>query len=142
STEVDGTLNVVSGVEWKDDLKDKSSTYFKNVSSVVAIEINEIYANEKDFVYVFVTGFRLSKNKVVVEFKLVWRKKISNPLERLQSETKDGKLGKLGIEKNSVKEKTPPTVSSNDTSYFGLHKAVFIVVVCLVSLLAPRILSE
>ena len=38
-TEVNGTLNVVSGVEWKDDLKDKSSTYFKIVSSEVAIEV-------------------------------------------------------------------------------------------------------
>jgi hypothetical protein len=43
---------------------------------------------------------------VVVEFKLVWRKEISNPLERLLNETKDGKLGKLGIEKDSVKEKS------------------------------------
>jgi hypothetical protein len=39
STEVDGTLNVVSGVGWKDDLEDKSSTYFKTMSSVVAIEV-------------------------------------------------------------------------------------------------------
>ena len=43
---------------------------------------------------------------MVVEFKLVWRKEISNPLERLLNETKDGKLGKLGIEKDSVKEKS------------------------------------
>ena len=44
STEVDGTLNVVSGVEWKDDLKDKSSTYFKIVSSEIAIEVQYIIA--------------------------------------------------------------------------------------------------
>jgi hypothetical protein len=41
----------------------------------------------------------------------------------------------------TVSSNEPPThhnttVSSNDPSYFGLHKAVFIVVVCLVSLLA------
>ena len=53
-------------------------------------------------------SFCCSKNDLVieVEFKLVWRKEIKDPLEKLRKETKDGKLGELKIDTDSVKIKS------------------------------------
>ena len=39
-TEVKGTLNVLSGLKWKDDLLDTSSHYFKTTSFKVANEVD------------------------------------------------------------------------------------------------------
>ena len=43
STEVEGTLNVVSGLEWKDDLLNKGSSYFETVSFRIQHEVYSSY---------------------------------------------------------------------------------------------------
>ncbi|XP_028412382.1 uncharacterized protein LOC114535203 isoform X1 [Dendronephthya gigantea] len=132
SFEVDGKFHVKSGLEWKDDLLHKNSSYFKTMAFKIAHEIDKIYADEKYFVYIFVIGFR--KENAAVKFRLVWRKKVKNPLERLQNEIKDGKLGPFEIDVHSVKEKTT-SKPSYERSPFGMPKAWFIVIMCLLSVL-------
>ena len=52
------------------------------------------------------TSFCSKKNPVVeVEFKLVWRNIIKDPLDKLGEETKDGKLGEMNLDTDSVEIK-------------------------------------
>ena len=43
--EIEGTVNVESGLEWKDNLLNKSSSYFKITSSKIANEVQYYYYN-------------------------------------------------------------------------------------------------
>ena len=55
---------------------------------------------------IITTSFCCSENNLVVEFKLVWRNKQDDPLKKLRSATKNGKLGHMKIDTDSVKEKS------------------------------------
>ena len=77
---------------------------YRILTTFINLKIDKSYSGEEGFVYVLVTGFR--KNKFMVEFKLVWRIKADDPFKKLWSKTKDGNLGKIVIDRSSIKKKS------------------------------------
>ena len=136
---VEGIFSILSGLHWTDELLNSKSARFKTVAFEVANEIDKSFSGEKGFVYVLVTGFR--KRNFMVEFKLVWGIKDDDPFQKLRNKTKDGKLGKIVIDRSSIKKKTKD-VSSNDVSsqihIYVICGGVALVIVCCLTVVFAR----
>ncbi|CAB3998715.1 onco -induced transcript 3 -like [Paramuricea clavata] len=136
---VKGEFTIVSGLIWQANLSNTTSLFYKQETAQIVTKIMEIYRDTKEFVHVVITGYSKAKGSVVVDFKIVFKKKLNYPLKLLKTHLagNNGSLGSFKVYPHSVKEKkTSDSDGKDDNSYFGLHKSVFIVVMCLVSLLA------
>ncbi|XP_028412381.1 uncharacterized protein LOC114535201 [Dendronephthya gigantea] len=124
------TMTIISGLPWNDDLLNKTSFVYKETTAEIEIQIIKAYSDTKDFLNVMVNSYR--RGSVVVEFQIVSKKAMKEPLKPLRSCVNQNKFGRFTVDPQSVSEKT--TKSADDT-YFGLKKAVFIAIMCIVSLL-------
>ena len=138
TVKVEGEFAIVSGLKWQAELSNNTSFLYKQQTTKIVTEIMKIYKDAKEFIHVVVTSYNRREKTVVVKFQMVFNKKMDNPLMLMKKHLQDSKgiLGSFKVDANSIKEKQIPGPSSDDDLYYGLHKAVFIVVVCVVSVLA------
>ncbi|CAB4017966.1 von Willebrand factor D and EGF domain-containing [Paramuricea clavata] len=112
--------------KWDDQLKTKTSDVYKNLVSLLTIEIRNVYKNRAAFSYVIIKGFR--RGSIIVEFDLIFTtKKVEDPLKPLMEVVETGKLGNM-----TVKMKTIPDETKDDSSedkILGLDKTIFFVIV-------------
>jgi len=90
--------------DWNDDLKDKNSAAYKDLSSRLEIEIWNKLSGRKDLIGVRVTSF--SKGSIVAEFQLMFRKVAAaeGTVANLRREISDGKLGSLSVDPASLEQ--------------------------------------
>ena len=140
---VEGEFVIVSGLKWQAELSNNTSFLYKQQTTKIVTEIMKIYKDTKEFIHVVVTGYNRREKEVVVEFQMVFNKKMDYPLMPMKNHLKYSKgiLGSFKVDANTIKEKQKPDPQSDDDSYFGLRKTVFIVVVCVVSVLAISALA-
>ncbi|XP_074620010.1 uncharacterized protein LOC141878862 isoform X3 [Acropora palmata] len=125
---------------WNDDLKNKSSDYFKRLKTAFEKEIMIKLRKIPSKITVNVVSF--SKGSIVTEFKLILDAKGEpNAFEMLKEEIKDGNLGTLPVDPLSL-ERIPPTTTGPTTKpnddmsiIIGVSLGgLFILVLCIIFL--------
>ncbi|PFX16669.1 Neurogenic locus notch-like protein 2 [Stylophora pistillata] len=106
---------------WNEDLRDESSTSYKELASIIEDEIRKQYSGVKNFIGVQIVAFR--PGSIVAEFKLLFKQKFSDDtaLAPLKKAVGNGKLGPLAVDPKYVKivkeeEGNLQTFGSSDSS--------------------------
>ncbi|XP_078371975.1 von Willebrand factor D and EGF domain-containing protein-like isoform X3 [Oculina patagonica] len=115
--ETELTVELRIEMKWNNDLKDETSEAFRNLANEFKSEIEDQYSQDDDFIAVEILSFK--QGSVVVEFKLTFKKQLDNEkaLGALKEGIKDGKMGSLKVDPESLKvkrdseEPTKPKIS-------------------------------
>lgn len=98
--------------EWDSSLEDSSSKKFKELSNLLKKEIYKAYSGFPDLKEVKIIGMR--PGSIIADFQLIFKRALSarEASGPLAKEIKDGKLGNLEVDPNSLKtrgDKEDPT---------------------------------
>ncbi|XP_078371962.1 von Willebrand factor D and EGF domain-containing protein-like isoform X7 [Oculina patagonica] len=97
---------------WNKDLENKNSQAYKELSSIIEIQITKQYSNDDNFIGVKILSFR--PGSVVAEFQLMFKNKLEDEeaLAPLKKAAEDGEMGPLSVDPGSlkiIKEDEDPT---------------------------------
>ncbi|XP_028406135.1 uncharacterized protein LOC114528662 [Dendronephthya gigantea] len=140
TVKVQAQFTIVSGLTWNNDLLNESSFIYKKTTVEIVEEIIKVYENRSEFVLVVDLTFKHSRGDVLVEFQMVLRKKMDDPLLPLKTQfqrNKNKRLGRFKVDPNSLKEKdTVVEPIDDDRPYLGLSKTDYIIVVSMISIIS------
>ncbi|XP_028406132.1 von Willebrand factor D and EGF domain-containing protein-like isoform X2 [Dendronephthya gigantea] len=120
---VDSSIKLTNQ-QWNEKLAKKTSKEYKNLVSRLIEEIRDIYKQLPGFSFVMVKELR--QGSVIVDFQIIFTKKVDNPLEPLEKVAKAGKLGNMTFE---IQRLDDTDDSSTEDRILGLDKTIFIVIV-------------
>lgn len=125
-SETELTMELHVEMKWNDELNDKSSAAFKDLSQVFEKEMKEQYSKDDNFFAVKVLSFR--QGSVVVEFRLKFKQKLKqeDALAPLKEGLKDGRMGSLRVFPESLKVKSDreETAESKNSLVIGVSISV------------------
>ncbi|CAB4002965.1 onco -induced transcript 3 -like [Paramuricea clavata] len=118
-------LRITSGLKWDDGLSNKTSFAYKNLTVDIVNQISSAYGGTKEFLNIEVIRYR-NEGVIVVEFQVVLKEKVNDPLEPLRTRAMQNDPGVFTIDPNSVREKEnrPPYISMPDR-YYALKDSEF-----------------
>ncbi|XP_068690657.1 uncharacterized protein [Montipora foliosa] len=98
SPEIEYAFSIKILKNWTDDLQDKESDAFQELSFQFETEIKKKLSETRDFIGVKVISFR--KGSIVAEFKLIFNTRVQREeaLEMMKEKINDGNLGRLRVD--------------------------------------------
>jgi len=92
--------------EWDNQLRDKTSEKYKELSALLKKEIFRAYSGNSDLEDIEIISLR--PGSIIAEFQLTFKTKVTGEeaLAPLKRETAGGKLGSLEVDPNSLKPKS------------------------------------
>ncbi|XP_048577404.1 uncharacterized protein LOC125559774 [Nematostella vectensis] len=129
---VDRPANVTGeGYFRRNELSDKRTKEYNDLQTSLEKEFQATYKNDADFQRVNIESF--SKGSVIAKFKLFFKTEKKVPLGPLADELKDGKLGDINADPNSLKILRPQEKEQEESSQTEI--VVIAVVVVIVAVL-------
>ncbi|XP_048578079.1 von Willebrand factor D and EGF domain-containing protein [Nematostella vectensis] len=118
-------------IPWINELSDKRTKEYNDLQTSLEKEFQATYKNDADFLRVNIESF--SKGSVIAKFKLFFKTEKKDPLGPLADELKDGKLGDINADPNSLKILRPQEKEQEESSQTEI--VVIAVVVVIVAVL-------
>jgi len=105
--------------EWDDQLRDKTSIKFRELSALLEKEIVKAYIGISEWKKVEIISMRPDTTAVIVVFKMTFKEKVTveEALGPLKTETADGKLGKLAVDPDSLRLKNTLKEDNEDEQH-------------------------
>ncbi|XP_068690659.1 uncharacterized protein [Montipora foliosa] len=102
SPEIEYTFSIKILNDWTDDLQDKDSDAFREMSSQLESELKKKLSGIRNFIGVKVLSFR--KGSIVAEFQLIFSTKVQpkEALDMMKEKMNDGNLGRLRVDPASL----------------------------------------
>jgi len=117
--------------EWDDQLRDKTSEKFRELSATLEKEIVEAYIGTSELKEVEIISMRPDGDAIFVDFQLTFTRKmtVQEALAPLKNKTADGKLGKLSVDPGSLKHKND-TKDDSENEKHNTNLPIIIGIAC------------
>ncbi|XP_068719986.1 von Willebrand factor D and EGF domain-containing protein-like [Montipora capricornis] len=114
SPEIEYTFSIKILDDWTDDLQDKDSDAFRQLSFQLETEIKKKLSGTRDFIGVKVLSFR--KGSIVAEFQLIFSSKVQpkEAFDMMKETINDGNLGSLRVDPASLEQISVETEEPED----------------------------